>query len=42
VGIGAGVVLLLTEPKQEPVDAAALQVRPLLGWGVVGAEGTFH
>jgi hypothetical protein len=42
VGIGAGVVLLLTEPKQEPADAAALQVRPLLGWGVVGAEGTFH
>lgn len=42
VGIGAGVVLLLTEPKPDPAADTALRVRPLLGWGVVGAQGTFQ
>ncbi len=41
LGVGAGVVLLLTEPKQETPSDAQLQWRPLIGLGVVGAEGTF-
>jgi hypothetical protein len=41
VGIGTGVVLLLTEPKQDE-QADALRVRPLVGLGVIGAEGTFQ
>jgi hypothetical protein len=41
VGIGAGVVLLLTEPKQEE-QTDAVRVRPLVGLGMVGAEGTFQ
>lgn len=42
-GLGAGLVLLLTEPKPEQSASAAdgVHVRPLLGAGVVGAEGTF-
>jgi hypothetical protein len=42
-GVGAGLVLLLTEPKTEESTSArnGLRVRPLLGVGVVGAEGTF-
>ena len=41
LGVGAGVVLLLTEPKPETSSDAHLQWRPLIGPGVVGAEGTF-
>lgn len=42
VGLGTGVVLLLTEPKPEPAADAGLHWQPLLGWGVVGARGTFQ
>jgi hypothetical protein len=42
VGLGTGVVLLLTEPKPEPAADAGLRWQPLLGWGVVGARGTFQ
>lgn len=43
-GLGAGLVLLLTEPKGAPHTraSAGLSVRPLLGLGVVGAEGSFQ
>jgi hypothetical protein len=42
-GLGAGLVLLLTEPKTEETSRSAkLRVRPLLGLGVLGAEGTFE
>jgi hypothetical protein len=41
-GVGAGLVLLLTEPKPSDAASTALSVRPLLGLGVVGAEGTFQ
>jgi hypothetical protein len=41
VGLGTGVVLLLTEPKQEATGDAQLRWRPLIGPGLVGAEGTF-
>ena len=42
-GLGAGLVLLLTEPKlEEPPPTAGLRVRPLVGLGLVGAEGTFQ
>jgi len=41
-GLGAGLVLLFTEPKAEETAAASLSVRPLVGLGVVGAEGTFQ
>jgi hypothetical protein len=40
-GLGTGVVLLLTEPKPEATGDAQLRWRPLLGPGLVGAEGTF-
>jgi hypothetical protein len=40
-GLGTGVVLLLTEPKQEATGDAQLRWRPLIGPGLVGAEGTF-
>jgi hypothetical protein len=39
VGIGTGLVLLFTEPKA--ADSAGPRVRPLVGLGVLGAEGTF-
>lgn len=40
-GLGAGLALLLTQPR--PVEkASAFTVRPLLGAGVVGAEGSFQ
>jgi hypothetical protein len=43
VGAGTGLVLLLTEPKREtPPPGAGLSVRPLLGLGLLGAEGTFQ
>ncbi len=42
-GVGAGLVLLLTEPKRvEKASASGLSVRPILGLGVVGAEGSFQ
>jgi acetylglutamate kinase len=41
-GIATGVVLLVTQPKgEEPTPQAGLRVRPVLGLGVLGAEGTF-
>jgi PEGA domain len=40
-GLGTGLVLLLTEPKAEDTASARPAVHPLLGLGVVGAEGTF-
>ena len=41
-GVGTGLVLLLTEPKAEETASAKPTLRPLLGWGVIGAEGTFQ
>jgi hypothetical protein len=41
-GLGTGLALLLTEPKAEDTARASLTVRPLLGLGVLGAEGTFQ
>ena len=41
-GLGAGLLLLLTEPKTEETARASLTVHPLLGLGVLGAEGTFQ
>lgn len=41
-GVGAGLALLFTEPKPTQKASAALTVRPLLGLGVVGAEGSFQ
>jgi hypothetical protein len=41
-GLGTGLVLLLTEPKRPEPSSAKLSVRPLLGLGVIGAEGTFQ
>jgi hypothetical protein len=42
-GLGAGLVMLLTEPKaEETASNAKLRVRPLIGLGVLGAEGTFQ
>lgn len=42
-GLGTGLVLLLTSPStdEETSQSARASVRPLLGLGVVGAEGTF-
>jgi hypothetical protein len=43
LGLGTGLVLLLTEPKTEQAPpTAGLRVRPLVGLGLVGAEGTFQ
>jgi len=43
IGIGTGLVLLLTSPSsEESPPTAGLQVRPLIGLGVVGAQGTFQ
>jgi len=41
-GLGAGLALLFTEPKPVQKASAFLTVRPLMGLGVVGAEGTFQ
>jgi hypothetical protein len=41
-GVGAGLVLWLTEPKTEETASARASVRPLLGLGLIGAEGTFQ
>jgi hypothetical protein len=42
LGLGTGLALLLTEPKPEQPPAAGLRVRPLVGLGLVGAEGSFQ
>lgn len=43
LGLGTGLVLLLTEPKaEESLPRNGVQVRPLLSLGVVGAEGRFQ
>jgi hypothetical protein len=39
---GVGLTLLLTEPKATETARAGLAVRPLLGVGIVGAEGSFQ
>jgi hypothetical protein len=39
-GLGTGLVLLLTEPKKDTQSDRA-QLRPLVGLGFVGAEGSF-
>ncbi len=42
-GLGTGLVLLLTEPKSKPeTPRAGLRVRPMLGLGAIGAEGSFQ
>lgn len=42
-GLGTGLVLLLTEPKSKPDSArAGLELRPLIGLGQLGAEGSFR
>ncbi len=46
VGVAASVVLLLLKPNlvstsPAPASATGLQIRPLLGFGSLGAEGTF-
>jgi hypothetical protein len=41
-GLGTGLALLFTEPKPEQKASAGLTVRPLLGVGVFGAEGSFQ
>ena len=44
-GVGAGLVLWLTEPSSEETastSSAKLTVRPLIGLGVIGAEGSFQ
>lgn len=42
LGLGAGVALLLTEPHAKPAPQTGLVVRPLVGLGMVGAEGSFQ
>lgn len=42
-GVGTGLVLLLTEPKSRPeTPSAKLTVRPMIGFGAFGAEGSFQ
>ncbi len=41
-GLGAGLVLLLTEPKTTETAGGRLRVRPLIGLGVLGAQGSFQ
>lgn len=41
LGVGTGLVLLFTEPKQE-TPTTGLKVRPLVGLGLLGAEGSFQ
>ena len=41
-GLGTGLVLLLTEPKSKDMARAGLRVRPLWGFGTIGAEGSFQ
>jgi tetratricopeptide (TPR) repeat protein len=41
-GLGTGLVLLLTEPKTSDSGVAGSKLRPLIGLGMLGAEGTFQ
>ena len=41
-GLTTGLVLLLTEPKSHDAARAGLRVRPVLGLGTIGAEGSFQ
>lgn len=42
-GLGTGIVLLLTEPKSRPEKpSTGLSVRPMVGLGTIGAEGSFQ
>jgi hypothetical protein len=42
-GVGTGLALLLTEPKSRPeTPSAKLTVRPMIGLGSIGAEGSFQ
>jgi PEGA domain len=41
-GLGAGLVLWLTEPQKTQQASATWTMRPLLGLGVIGAEGSFQ
>jgi PEGA domain len=41
-GLGAGLALLFTEPRRAQTASNKFTVRPLLGLGVVGAEGSFQ
>ena len=41
-GLGTGLLLLLTEPEAEDHASSGVRVRPLLGLGLLGAEGTFQ
>ena len=41
-GVGAGLVLLFTEPKPRDTASTSPSIQPLVGLGFVGAEGTFR
>jgi len=41
-GLGTGLALLLTEPKSQDTASKSITVRPLVGLGTIGAEGTFQ
>lgn len=41
-GLGTGLLLWLTEPKQDEPVRSGLELQPVLGLGMVGAEGTFQ
>jgi PEGA domain-containing protein len=41
-GLGTGLLLLLTEPRSSETAHAGISVRPLLGFGSIGAEGSFQ
>lgn len=41
-GLGAGLALFFTEPQSEETASTGLHVRPLVGLGLLGAEGSFE
>ena len=41
-GIGTGIILLVTKPKPVTVGRAGFAVQPMIGLGMVGAEGAFQ
>jgi hypothetical protein len=41
LGLGTGLVLLFTEPETDGPALTGVNVRPLLGLGALGAQGTF-
>jgi hypothetical protein len=41
-GLGTGLVLLLSEPKSQDATRRGWRVRPSLGFGTIGAEGSFQ